>query len=57
MAWIDVIHEQDARGELRDMYDSQMDPWGGVDNVLKIHSLDPASLGVELETMWDEQER
>lgn len=44
MAWIDVINERDAEGELRDLYDSQKAPWGGVDNVLKIHSLDPASL-------------
>lgn len=44
MAWIHVIQESDADGELKRMYDQLTEPWGGVDNIIKIHSLNPASL-------------
>lgn len=44
MAWIDVISEENATGELREQYDDLIEPWGGVDNILKIHSLSPDSL-------------
>ena len=44
MAWIEVIAEDEARGELKDLYDRMIEPWGGVDNILKIHSLNPPSL-------------
>lgn len=44
MAWIKVIHEGDAEGELKEMYQKLTEPWGGVDNIMKIHSLNPASL-------------
>ena len=44
MAWIRVIDENEAEGELRGLYDRMTEPWGGVDNILKIHSLNPASL-------------
>ena len=44
MAWIKMIRESDAEGELKEMYDKNMEPCGGVDNILKIHSLSPESL-------------
>ncbi len=44
MAWIKVIQENEAQGELRELYDQMIEPWGGVDNIMKIHSLNPPSL-------------
>ena len=44
MAWIDVISEDDADGDLAEQYSHLIEPWGGVDNILKIHSLNPESL-------------
>ncbi len=41
MAWIKIIPENEADGELKDLYARQMEPWGGVDNIMKIHSLNP----------------
>ncbi len=49
MSWIKVIHEEEATGELRQLYDRMLEPWGGVDNILKIHSLNPASLRAHFE--------
>jgi alkylhydroperoxidase family enzyme len=40
MAWIEMIDED----KLRALYDRLREPWGGVDNILKIHSLNPGSL-------------
>ena len=44
MAWIKVIKEDEAQGELRSTYDQMIEPWGGVDNIMKIHSLNVPSL-------------
>ena len=44
MAWIKMIREDEAGGELKHLYDRMKEPWGGVDNILKIHSLNPPSL-------------
>lgn len=44
MAWIRMIDESQAQGRLRELYSKLVEPWGGVDNILKIHSLNPASL-------------
>lgn len=44
MAWIKVIKEQEATGNLREQYQKLTAPSGDVDNILKIHSLNPASL-------------
>lgn len=44
MAWIKVIAEDEAEGELREFYDKHTTPEGVVDNILKIHSLNPPSL-------------
>jgi len=49
MAWIDVIDEGDADGELAALYEKIADPPGGpVDNILKIHSLNPDGLRAHL---------
>ena len=44
MAWIDTINERDTDGSLKDQYAKLKDSRGGVDNILKIHSLNPESL-------------
>jgi alkylhydroperoxidase family enzyme len=44
VAWIEVIPEEEAEGDLADQYRQLIEPWGGVDNILKIHSLSPDSL-------------
>ena len=44
MAWIKIIKEEEAQGELKELYDKMIEPWGGVDNIMKIHSLNPPSL-------------
>ena len=44
MAWIDTINERDADGSLKDQYAKLKYSRGGVDNILKIHSLNPESL-------------
>jgi alkylhydroperoxidase family enzyme len=44
MAWIKIINEDEAEGELKANYDRMIEPWGGVDNIMKIHSLNVPSL-------------
>ena len=44
MAWIRVIDEEDAEGWLAELYRHYREPDGGVDNILKIHSLSPRSM-------------
>lgn len=45
MAWIQIVEEAEATGELADLYREMYDPRvRGVDNILKIHSLNPATL-------------
>ncbi len=44
MAFIDIVQEADAEGELAALYRRYGNPDGTVDNVLKVHSLNPASL-------------
>ena len=44
MAWIKMIKEDEAQGELKRVYDTMIEPWGGVDNIMKIHSLNVPSL-------------
>ncbi len=39
MAWIPMIPEQAAEGELKEWYDKLLDPWGGVDDIMRIHSI------------------
>jgi hypothetical protein len=55
MAWIHMIPEDEAEGELRDLYRRLLHPSAGggerglVDHVLKIHSLNPPSLRTHYE--------
>jgi uncharacterized peroxidase-related enzyme len=44
MAWIRVIAPTEATGELAEYYSQMSEPDGTVDNILSIHSLNPASL-------------
>ena len=44
MAWIEVIQEHEADDELAEYYSEITEPWGGVDNILKIHSLNLPSM-------------
>ena len=48
MRWINMISENDAEGELAEIYSQLIEPWGGVDNIMKIHSINPASLEAHL---------
>ncbi len=44
MAWIKMIPESEATGKLKTLYDKLSGTDGTVDNILKIHSLNPPSL-------------
>ena len=44
MAWIKMISEEKATGRLAQLYNKMIEPWGGVDNIMKIHSLNIPSL-------------
>ena len=44
MAFIRYVDEQDASPRLRELYDRYRDPKGHVDNILRIHGHNPASL-------------
>ncbi len=49
MAWIKTISESEAVGRLKEIYSKLIEPWGGVDNILKIHSLNVPSLNAHFE--------
>lgn len=44
MAWIKVIAEDEARGEVRQLYQQIKKQMGGVPNILNINSLHPPSM-------------
>lgn len=44
MPWIRQVNEDRAAGQLKTYYKKYGDPFSGVDNILKIHSLNPESL-------------
>ena len=45
MAWIDVVDEPGAQGDLAGLYRIMVDPeFNQVDNIMKIHSLHPSGL-------------
>lgn len=44
MAYITIVPEDEAGSDLRELYDRYRAPWGGVDTILKIHSLLPSTL-------------
>jgi len=49
MAWIHTIPEGEAEGELAELYARWADPeHGGVDSILKLHSLDVEGLRAHL---------
>ncbi len=52
MAYIQYVEENEASPELRAMYDRYRDPAGHVDNVLRIHGLNPPSLEAHF-TLYD----
>ncbi len=49
MAWIKTISESEAVGRLKEIYSKLIEPWGGVDNIMKIHSLNVPSLNAHFE--------
>ena len=44
MAWINVVPEDEATGRLKELYEKYREPWGGVDHILSIHSLNVKSM-------------
>lgn len=60
MAWIKVIHEEEASGKLKEAYAEAGAARGQVANILKIHSLHPqamtAHLGLYRELMFGPSE-
>jgi len=44
VAYIGFIDESEADDELKRLYDAYRAPWGGVDNILRIHGPNPASM-------------
>lgn len=44
MAWIRMVPEEEAEGRLKELYGKYTEPWGGVDNIMKIHSLNVKSM-------------
>ena len=49
MAWIAEIDEREAEGSLKDQYSKLKESWDGIDNILKIHSLNPESLAAHVQ--------
>ena len=44
MAWIPMVKEGKANAELKNWYDKLREPWEGVDNIMKFHSLNVSTL-------------
>ncbi len=44
MAWIKTIAEDEATGVIKKYYDGNKRSWGGVDNIIKAHSLNQSAL-------------
>ena len=42
--WIDHVDEEHAQGYVARIYRSIRRSWGGVDNIIKVHSLNPEAL-------------
>jgi len=49
MAFIDTIHPNEAAGELAALYKRVSNPDGSIDNVMRIHSLNPESMRTHFE--------
>ena len=52
MAWIRVIDEDEAEGELKEAYDYIKHQRGRFGNVLRLHSLNPRALRLGADFMW-----
>jgi alkylhydroperoxidase family enzyme len=49
-AWIETVHENDAEGLLRELYEREWDRERNlVDNILKVHSLHPETLRAHID--------
>ncbi len=48
-AWIKVVEESEAHGELAKIYDEVRESRGRVSNVMKVHSLDPEAMKLHLQ--------
>ncbi len=48
MSWIKVVGEEEATGELREIYQTQAKRAGGLANILKVHSLAPETLSTHM---------
>ena len=44
MSWIRTVNESEAEGLLRKIYNDSMRSWGGVENIIKAHSLNVSAL-------------
>lgn len=53
MPWIRVIQEEEASGDLKDLYQQVISSRGKLSNILKIHSLHPSSLQNHLNLYLD----
>ena len=42
--WIKPVNEDEANGVIAKIYNGTKRSWGGVDNIIKAHSLNPAAL-------------
>ena len=49
MAWIDLIDEDAATGDLRDVYDQIIDARGKLSNIMRVHSLNPAAMQAHMD--------
>jgi len=49
MAWINEISEQDATGELCEVYDELLKSRGKLANILQVHSLNPGALKTHID--------
>ncbi len=48
MAWIKIIDDTEADGELKEIYQAQGEKAGALANILKIHSLAPRTLSTHM---------
>ena len=49
MAWIETIHEEDATGDLKEIYDDIAGKRGKVANIIRIHSLNPPTMKAHMD--------
>ena len=49
MAWIEIIHEDDADGALKTIYDGITQQRGKMSNIMRVHSLHPAAMQAHMD--------